>query len=76
MLAVIGYRGQLTLRDGLRGLRNSRWHLAWSSFQSKRHTPMKDLEHRLQLAVADTYEIQEELGGGGMSRVFVARENR
>ena len=35
---------------------------------------MTDLETRLQSAVGDTYRIEHELGGGGMSRVFVAEE--
>jgi hypothetical protein len=30
---------------------------------------------QLQRALGDSYTIQRELGGGGMSRVFVAREN-
>ena len=29
-----------------------------------------DLERRLQETMADTYRIERELGGGGMSRVF------
>ena len=37
---------------------------------------MTDLQSRLQSAVGDTYRIERELGGGGMSRVFVAREVR
>ena len=37
---------------------------------------MSDLQSRLQSAVGDTYRIERELGGGGMSRVFVAREVR
>lgn len=35
---------------------------------------MSDLESRLQSAVGDRYRIEEELGGGGMSRVFLAEE--
>ena len=35
---------------------------------------MSDLQARLQSAVGDTYRIEEELGGGGMSRVFLAEE--
>ena len=33
-----------------------------------------DLLHHLQSALVATYELQRELGGGGMSRVFVAQE--
>ena len=33
-----------------------------------------DLQSRLQEALGDAYQIERELGGGGMSRVFVARE--
>jgi eukaryotic-like serine/threonine-protein kinase len=34
-----------------------------------------DLRDRLQLALANTYTIERELGGGGMSRVFRARDD-
>jgi len=37
---------------------------------------MSDLQTRLQAAVGDTYRIESELGGGGMSRVFLAEEVR
>jgi len=37
---------------------------------------MIDLLSRLQAAVGDTYRIQKELGGGGMSHVFLAEEVR
>ncbi len=37
---------------------------------------MNDLQTRLQAAVGDAYRIEEELGGGGMSRVFLADEER
>jgi len=37
---------------------------------------MSDLQSRLQAAVGDTYRIDKELGGGGMSRVFLAEEVR
>jgi serine/threonine protein kinase len=33
-----------------------------------------DLEHRLRETLLETYRIERELGGGGMSRVFVAEE--
>ncbi len=36
--------------------------------------PMSDLLDRLQSAVGDTYRIDKELGGGGMSRVFLAED--
>ncbi len=34
-----------------------------------------DLRTRLQTTLGDGYTLERELGGGGMSRVFVAREN-
>ena len=37
---------------------------------------MADLQQRLQAAVGDSYRIEKELGGGGMSRVFLAEEVR
>src|SRR5262245_48266041 len=33
-----------------------------------------DLQRRLRETMADTYRIERELGGGGMSRVFAATE--
>src|SRR5580765_1355436 len=35
---------------------------------------MNDLTARLQTALGDAYRIERELGGGGMSRAFVATE--
>ncbi|MFN2398748.1 MAG: protein kinase, partial [Gemmatimonadaceae bacterium] len=35
---------------------------------------MADIQERLQAALGATYQIERELGGGGMSRVFLARE--
>ena len=35
---------------------------------------MSDLQSRLASALAGTYRIDRELGGGGMSRVFLAEE--
>jgi eukaryotic-like serine/threonine-protein kinase len=35
---------------------------------------MSDLQQRLQAALGGAYQIERELGGGGMSRVFVAHE--
>jgi tetratricopeptide (TPR) repeat protein/tRNA A-37 threonylcarbamoyl transferase component Bud32 len=37
---------------------------------------MTELRDQLQQALADRYTIERELGGGGMSRVFVADETR
>jgi tetratricopeptide (TPR) repeat protein len=37
---------------------------------------MSDLQARLQVAVGDKYHVEQELGGGGMSRVFLAEEMR
>ncbi|MGI8619832.1 MAG: protein kinase domain-containing protein [Gemmatimonadaceae bacterium] len=36
---------------------------------------MTDLRTRLQQSLGSTYTLERELGGGGMSRVFVAEEN-
>jgi hypothetical protein len=38
------------------------------------HHLAADLLQRLESALSDTYTIERELGGGGMSRVFVAEE--
>ncbi|HEX9754366.1 MAG TPA: protein kinase [Gemmatimonadales bacterium] len=35
---------------------------------------MNDLQARLETALGDAYRIERELGGGGMSRVFLAEE--
>ena len=35
---------------------------------------MSDLSLRLQAALGDAYRVEKELGGGGMSRIFVATE--
>src|SRR6185436_13524590 len=35
---------------------------------------MTDLRERLQTTLGDAYTLERELGGGGMSRVFVAEE--
>ena len=35
---------------------------------------MTDLRDRLQDALGDAYTIRREIGGGGMSRVFLAEE--
>ncbi|HEY4219119.1 MAG TPA: protein kinase [Gemmatimonadaceae bacterium] len=35
-----------------------------------------DLRHQLQQTLGSTYTLERELGGGGMSRVFVAEETR
>ena len=37
-------------------------------------TAAKELRERLQDALGSTYTLERELAGGGMSRVFVARE--
>src|SRR5256885_16603021 len=37
---------------------------------------MTDLRDQLQAALAGAYTIERELGGGGMSRVFLAEETR
>ena len=35
---------------------------------------MGDLENRLQAVLGDAFRVERELGGGGMTRVFVAEE--
>ena len=37
---------------------------------------MTDLRAQLQATLGDAYAIERELGGGGMSRVFLAEETR
>jgi tetratricopeptide (TPR) repeat protein len=37
---------------------------------------LTDLRSRVQESLAGSYTLEHELGGGGMSRVFVAQENR
>jgi uncharacterized protein with PIN domain len=39
------------------------------------HPRLTDLRTQLQATLGDGYTLERELGGGGMSRVFVAREN-
>ncbi len=41
---------------------------------SSYHREMAELIDRLQTMLGDAYQIKSELGGGGMSRVFVAEE--
>jgi eukaryotic-like serine/threonine-protein kinase len=36
---------------------------------------MPDLRQQLESTLAGTYALERELGGGGMSRVFVATES-
>jgi eukaryotic-like serine/threonine-protein kinase len=54
--------------------------LASSSPNSLRSRPLQglpiDFETRLQSVLGDSYRLQRELGGGGMSRVFLAEEPR
>ena len=38
--------------------------------------PAMELRERLQSSLGGAYQIERELGGGGMSRVFVATERR
>ncbi|HEX9755219.1 MAG TPA: serine/threonine-protein kinase, partial [Gemmatimonadales bacterium] len=40
------------------------------------HRSPADLESRLQTALGNAYRLEKELGGGGMSRVFLAEEVR
>ncbi|MEP6509677.1 MAG: hypothetical protein ABJC63_15730, partial [Gemmatimonadales bacterium] len=37
---------------------------------------MSELREQLQASLGTAYTIDRELGGGGMSRVFLATENR
>src|SRR5262245_34055283 len=46
------------------------------SFNLPHSEPIISLEPRLQAALGDTYRVLKELGGGGMSRVFLAEETR
>ncbi len=46
----------------------------YPSDTARHETPLTDLADRLRAALAGRYLLQRELGGGGMSRVFVARE--
>src|SRR5512143_3573468 len=39
-----------------------------------RGAPLTDFSDRVQAAVGASYRIEHELGGGGMSRVFLAEE--
>src|SRR5437762_707401 len=48
-------------------------HHLYPSFRS---LTIVELATRLQAVVGDTYRIVRELGGGGMSRVFLAEETR
>ncbi|MGQ0764695.1 MAG: protein kinase domain-containing protein [Gemmatimonadota bacterium] len=38
------------------------------------HSPQDTLAERLQMGLGDAWRIERELGGGGMSRVFVAHD--
>src|SRR2546430_3402187 len=38
------------------------------------HSSVAELRDRLQAALGDAYRVERELGGGGMSRVFAARD--
>ena len=44
------------------------------SDRGRRHFVIDDLRDQLQSALGAAYTIERELGGGGMSRVFLARE--
>ena len=39
-------------------------------------TSRDELREQLQTALGDTYVVERELGGGGMSHVFVAQDAR
>src|SRR4051794_1552789 len=45
-----------------------------TSSTSKRRLPSSDLRDQLQATLSGSYTLERELGGGGMSRVFVAEE--
>ena len=45
-------------------------------YQQATHFPVTGLRGDLQRALGDAYRLERELGGGGMSRVFVAEELR
>jgi tetratricopeptide (TPR) repeat protein len=49
---------------------------SFGRYSSRGGTTISDFKDRVQQAVGETYRIERELGGGGMSRVFVATEPR
>src|SRR4030095_14702275 len=51
-------------------------NLAAASFVSEHHfvTRAGELRERLESALGEVFSIERERGGGGMSRVFLARE--
>src|SRR5256712_5732280 len=65
-------------RAEMRHRRRVLWpRLAVASMMELSHNPshsLADLQGRLQSALGDAYHIERELGGGGMSRLFLATE--
>jgi len=52
-------------------------HIARIEHPTQRRCPLPiDLRSQLQKSLGDAYHLERELGGGGMSRVFVAEELR
>ena len=66
--------GQNTHWRAERVFHNSGHHCTTPRTAIFSYTVTDDLQHRLQTALGDGYLIERELGGAGMSRVFVATE--
>ncbi|MGE5748901.1 MAG: serine/threonine-protein kinase, partial [Gemmatimonas sp.] len=49
-------------------------HEVWGFVSARLFDPSTDLSAQLQDSLGSRYEIEGEIGGGGMSRVFVAEE--
>jgi eukaryotic-like serine/threonine-protein kinase len=72
-LACVRVGGNIPL-VGWPGFRTGRTFAPTVSVVSPPRDPMPDLRDQLQATLGSTYRIDRELGGGGMSRVFVATE--
>src|SRR3954462_12081444 len=77
-MAIAGTMGtQSTIPDAARAL-YPYWDAARRILpipERRRHLSV-DLRGQLQTSLGDAYRLERELGGGGMSRVFVAEEHR
>ena len=52
------------------------WRAPYIALGHGNTTRMTELRDRLQASLGETYQLERELGGGGMSRVFVANDTR